>query len=325
MRKPPGKTPNELTGIVKSDHDTLAYRLAQILIRLNRGDKVEPAALAEEFGVSVRTIQRDLNVRMAELPLEVGGGRYGLDSTFLGRLSTHDIEHFASISGISGLFPTLSREFLGEILERRRSASLIVKGHHYENIAPLREQFRAIQRAIGLKRNISFMYLTQVQSKAYQSISPLRLINNKGIWYLAALDGAKLKTFAFTKISRVLMLGSAFDPPENIDQLLKSEDGIWLSAERIKVTLLVSSQVAGYFRRRRLIANQIIEQELEDGGLLVSAVVGHVHQILPIVRYWIPHLRIVDPPDLHDVLMTELLAYAKASRAKKTLSHHRKK
>lgn len=51
-------------------HDTLVYRLAQILIKLNQGEKLDPQALAAQFNVNLRTIQRDLNERFAYLPLE---------------------------------------------------------------------------------------------------------------------------------------------------------------------------------------------------------------------------------------------------------------
>ena len=53
--------------------------------------------------------------------------------------------------------------------------------------------------------------------------------------------------------------------------------------------------LAGYFKRRKLIANQVIEKELADDGLLISAKVGHQNQVLPIIRYWIPHIRIISP------------------------------
>ena len=56
--------------MANTHHDTLVYRLAQMLVKLNQGEKLEPQALAEEFGVHLRTIQRDLNERFAYLPLE---------------------------------------------------------------------------------------------------------------------------------------------------------------------------------------------------------------------------------------------------------------
>ncbi len=67
-------------------HDTLVYRLAQMLIKLNQGEKLEPQALAEEFGVNLRTIQRDLNERFAYLPLEKTDGYYHLNTAFLGKI-----------------------------------------------------------------------------------------------------------------------------------------------------------------------------------------------------------------------------------------------
>lgn len=69
-------------------------------------------------------------------------------------------------------------------------------------------------------------------------------------------------------------------------------------------------EVASYFKRRRLIANQAIEKELEDGGLIVSAKVGHLNQILPIVRYWIPHIRIISPETLMEGELAEYLKRA---------------
>ena len=41
--------------------DTIAFRLTEILRRLNEGKKLDPHALVTEFGVNLRTIQRDLN------------------------------------------------------------------------------------------------------------------------------------------------------------------------------------------------------------------------------------------------------------------------
>ena len=58
------------------NHDTLVYRLAQILVKLNQGEQLDPQGLADEFGVNLRTIQRDLNVRFAYLPWQTEHSRY---------------------------------------------------------------------------------------------------------------------------------------------------------------------------------------------------------------------------------------------------------
>lgn len=284
--------------MTNNNHDTLVYRLAQILVKLNQGEKLDPQSLADEFGVNLRTIQRDLNVRFAYLPLQKTGGNYHLDAAFLGKLSTRDIERFAGLAGVRGLFPSLSDEFLQDIFDTRMQSALLVKGHNYESLAGKEQLFREIEKAIIARHQIAFDYAKTEGAKSYKAVSPYKLVNNKGIWYLAALDGEKLKAFSFTKIERLRVLDDVFSWDAKIDAMLESEDGIWLSEEKQEVVMKISHVVAGYFKRRKLIANQIIEKELEDGGLIVSAKVGRPDQILPIVRYWIPNIRIISPEHL---------------------------
>jgi predicted DNA-binding transcriptional regulator YafY len=295
-------------------HDTLVYRLAQMLVKLNQGERLDPQALAEEFRVNLRTIQRDLNERFAYLPLEKTDGRYHLDPAFLGKLSTRDIERFASLAGVRGLFPSLSDEFLRDIFDSRIQSTLLVKGHHYEDLADRKEAFRELERAIVARRHVAFEYRKEEEPKHYGSVAPFKLVNHKGIWYLAGRDGAKLKTFAFGKIERLRTLETTFVADPSVEKTLVEEDGIWLGEEKREIVMKISAEVAGYFKRRKLIANQVIEKELEDGGLIVSAKVGHVNQVLPIVRYWIPYIRVISPESLQSDIEAELARYVEFGR-----------
>lgn len=294
-------------------HDTLVYRLSQMLVKLNQGEKLDPSALADEFGVNLRTVQRDLNERFAYLPLQKTDGRYHLDATFLGKLSTKDIERFASLAGVRGLFPSLSDEFLRDIFDSRVQEALLIKGHQYENLAGKEQPFRALEKAIVARQNVAFDYLKTEGVKSYVSVSPYKLLNLKGIWYLAAVDGDKLKTFSFAKIERLKLLDATFAWSKEVDAKLATEDGIWFTEKQHEVVLKVSADVATYFKRRKLIANQVIEKELADGGLLISAKVGHPNQVLPIVRYWVPHIRIVSPESWQKDLERSLLDYLEKS------------
>jgi predicted DNA-binding transcriptional regulator YafY len=291
------------------NHDTLVYRLAQILIKLNQGEKLDPLALADEFGVNLRTVQRDLNVRFAYLPLQKTDGRYHLEPAYLGKLSTRDIERFASLAGVRGLFPSLSDNFLGDIFDNRIQSALLVKGHNYEDLAGKEDVFRLLERAIVARYHISFDYAKDGGEKSYTAVAPFKLMNHKGIWYLVARDGDKLKTFSFAKIEQVTVLDTRFVDDPKMDTMLKEEDGIWLGEEKREIVLQIAREIAGYFKRRKLIANQIIEKELEDGGLIVSAKVGHENQVLPIVRYWIPHIRVISPEGLQKELEKDLRKY----------------
>ena len=291
------------------NHDTLVYRLVQMLIKLNAGEKLDPQALADEFSVNLRTIQRDLNVRFAYLGLEKVNGRYQLDPIFLGKLSTKDINRFAALSGVSGLYPSLSDDFLRDIFDSQMQEALLVKGHSYEPMLGKEQMFRDLERAIVSRQRISFSYAKGEGEKHYSGVCPYRAINNKGIWYLAALDGEKLKSFGLSKLSHLRVLDEHFDWDATLDAQLVAEDGVWLSKDKQEIVLKIGKEVAGYFKRRKLIANQVIEKELEDGGLILSAKVGHANQVLPIVRYWIPHIRIISPETLQQEIDKGLTDY----------------
>jgi predicted DNA-binding transcriptional regulator YafY len=293
-----------------ASHDTIVYRLSQILIKLNQGEKLDPQQLCDEFKVTLRTIQRDLNERFAYLPLQRTGKLYHLDAVYLGKLNTRDIERFAALAGMRGLFPSLSDDFLRDIFDTRIQTALLVKGHSYEDMAGKADLFRSIEQAIVARHKLSFHYPSQSELKRYAEIEPYKLINNKGIWYLAARHGEKLKTFSFTKLDRVEILrDSHFELDPVVDKTLQEEDGVWLGEEKKEVVLKISHEVADYFKRRKLIANQIIEKELEDGGLIISAKVGHLNQVIPIVRYWIPHIRIISPEGLQAEMEGEIEKY----------------
>lgn len=295
-------------------HDTLVFRLAQILVKLNQGEKLDPQGLADEFGVNLRTIQRDLNERFAYLPLQKTDGRYHLDVIFLGKLNIKDIERFAGLAGVRGLFPSLNDDFLRDIFDTRIQGALLVKGHHYEDLLGKEQLFRDLEKSIIGRHQIDFYYQMAKGPKKYREVSPYKLVNQKGIWYLAALDGEKLKTFSFSKVSRLEVLDGKFVWSKEIDNRLATEDGIWFSEVNQEVVLRINREVAGYFKRRKLIANQVIEKELEDGGLLVSAKVGHLNQILPIIRYWLPHIQVISPESLQQELEQGLTEYLKIAR-----------
>nr|WP_315468700.1 WYL domain-containing protein [uncultured Undibacterium sp.] len=280
-----------------------------MLIKLNQREKLIPKDLAEEFRVNLRTIQRDLNIRFAYLPLEKKNGGYRLSAHYLGKLSTKDIDRFAGLAGVKGLFPSLSDEFLGELFDARIESNMLVQGHNYEDLTQLQKEFSQLEKAIKERKKISFSYLKNEAMKSYKEIAPYKLINNKGIWYLAAQDKDKLKTFSFTKIRDLFMSSEVFVWDEAVNQQLLNEDGIWLSTSKQTITMSVSKEIAHYFKRRKLIPLQVIEEEKSDGSLIVSSTVAHLNQIFPIIRYWIPHIQIVSPPELQDQMLDELASY----------------
>ncbi len=290
--------------------DSYGYRLVQILKKLNQGEKLDPKALANEFGVNLRAVQRDLNERFAFLNLQKEDGRYQMPTTLLGKLNFQDVERFASLAGVRGLFPSLTDDFLRELIDTRVQSALLVKGPQYEALNGSQQiLFEQLEEAIRACSHIAYTYEKTDRFKSYQQVEPYKLVNHDGIWYLAAKDGGQLKAFTVVKISRLQIANTTFAPDSGVHATLNLEDGIWLNAKKQEVVLKITEPAAGYFRRRKLVANQVIEKELEDGGMIVSTKMAHANQILPTVRQWIPCIRIISPEGLQAEMEAEIRSY----------------
>lgn len=293
----------------QDSHEKLANRLAMILQKLNAGEKLEIEALAHEFGVTVRTIQRDLNERFSFLPLKKieidGKQRIALEDFYLGKIPRHEIENFAIISGVKALYPALNNQFLRRLLDETVSQAYLVKGHHYEDLSVAHSHFPTLEQAILERNEVSFLY----NGKHYTGIKPYKLLNYKGIWYLVGVDEEKIKSFSLTKITLPEKTTVKFIRDTDVLKTIEDEDSIYFSETKREVILKVNKDIAEYFKRRDLIPNQIIEKELQDGSLLVSSRVAHDNQILSIVKYWIPNIIIISPEDLQQKLHNELKTY----------------
>lgn len=285
-------------------HDKLATRLGLILTKLNNGEKLYTKELSEEFGVTVRTVERDISERLSYLPLRKDGTSYSLEEFYLGKLNFKDIQNFAAISGIKELFPTLEESFLKNVLDGVVNSAYLIKGHNYTDTSEMGDEFKLYEKAINEKLIIGFEYTAK-----QRRVKPYKLLNNKGIWYLAGVEDETLKTFSLTKIVQPILTDEQYTYDSEIINRLKSEDNIWFSDEQFEVVLKVDKSVASYFTRRNIIPNQVIVKTLEDGGVIVSTKVGHINQILPIVRYWIPNVRVVSPENLQVELENRLKQY----------------
>lgn len=289
---------------------TYGERLVKMLRKLNQGERLDPKALANEFGVTLRAIQRDLNDRFGFLELEKRNGLYALPSHLLGKINLRDVERFASLAGVKGLFPSLNEDYLRELLTTRMQAAWLVKGAVYEELDNKGLIFEQLEEAILNHNPISYTYQKTEGIKSYNDVLPYKLVNFDGIWYLAGVDAGKLKAFTLVKLDRLQIKTSVtFTAEASIHQTLSDEDSIWLNAQKQEVVLKISGHAATYFRRRKLVAEQKLVKELEDGGLIISTKVAHTNQILPTVRQWIPHIHIISPDGLQATLEKDLRVY----------------
>lgn len=285
-----------------TDYETLALRLADILRLLQSGERPTRLQLAERFRVSERTIYRDLN-RLGDVVEPGADGVYQLASQFRSSLSPADLKTFARISGVEKLFPANDRRSWLDLLKPGPTSFLIRDGH-FAAERPDCSDFRNLGRAIEQKRRCQLSYTGKKRC-----IEPYRLVHNKGIWYLAATEEGRLKSFAFARIDALQILDKSFVTDAATQAQIENDDDIWFGEDRLEVTVQVAASNAYYFLRRNVLPHQQLIEQQADGRLLLRCQVNHPNQLLPIIRYWIPHVRILEPAWLQQKLHDELTDY----------------
>ena len=273
------------------EHDKLSTRLSQILIKFNNGDRVTIEDLAEEFGVSKRTIERDF-VRFSYLPIIKENKEYYLEDLAIGKLNFDDIKNFAIFSGVKSLFPSLTKQFLAEILTDKINKAFLVSNSGFEDIEKKQEIFYNLTSAICDQKIINFFY----NDKA-RVIKPYKLINTNGIWYLNATENEDIKTYTFSKIKSLKVTDEKFIQNINILKEIERNEINFLSSITKEVHLQIDNSAKEYFLRKKVLSNmKIIDQTNEY--FIVSTNVAFDDEILNIVKQWIPYMQIIKPIEL---------------------------
>ena len=288
----------------QNKNETLANRLIDILTRLNSGEKLTINQLSENHDAHPKTIRRDLvRLESCNLPIQKDGKYFYLDPIYLGKLKLKDIHSFARISGIRHLYPNLDVSFIRELLDSRVYDA---KGYFVEDAAQFKTLFEVFGEAIRKHQKIDFLYKGQPRV-----VEPYKLVHHHGCWYLAAVRKGVLRAYRLSRIElsphpHELL---SFKPDSTILTQLEDEESIWFGQEKQEIILTVHADVALHFQQRPLLPEQQVIKKLDDGGLLLSSRITHHTQILPLVRYWIPHLKIVSPEGLQDEMELRLKEY----------------
>lgn len=102
-----------------------------------------------------------------------------------------------------------------------------------------------------------------------------------------------------------------FKSTSKLDKLLDNSISVWFqqNTEPYKVVLNISADVAKYFKRKPISKSQITESVYEDGSMDVSVEITNDMEIIPFVKYWIPHIKVLEPERIHESINSDLKGY----------------
>ncbi len=299
------------------NYDKTLSRLIGILTKLSDGEMPTTKELAEEFGVNVRTIQKDIKERLYYYPIiKTSDHRYTFAYGFSLKQTdlTNDemvflhlaLSQFEDVDDIDKIKDNIYKK----IIHKKFYSPYYIKQEDLEDLdvdSPLVSQLEAL---IENKERAKIDFTNESKELELYKIAAF-----DGFWYLFAKDmeANKIKTFRLSDIKKVHPLGIYHKTSSDfIERLLQNvHSAFFEEGNTFKVVVKVYPEIAHYFKKRDFLDSQEIQEELGDGSLVVSFTVSHDEDIDNIIKSWLPHIEILKPQRFRDKLHNELKEYLK--------------
>ena len=260
-------------------------RLIAILTALLQKDCVSASWFSDKFGVSVRTIYRDMQaLEQAGIPITTQPGLNGGFSIMSGykidqKLFTHQdmATLLTSLYSVSG---SLSTAQLNQTLEKIKA--LIPDEYHrsielsskqlYIDISPwlanplVTKALEGVREALALGRVICFDYFGRHAATSGRTAEPHQLILKENHWYLKAWckERQDFRSFKLSRIRNLQITGERFTPRDFDSGMADFKD--WHSERSIFIDIVISPTL----RERALdYCREECMQELEDGRIAI--------------------------------------------------------
>ncbi len=304
-------------------YDKTLTRLVITLTKLSNDDRPTMKDLSEEFNVGIRTIQRDIYERLMYFPIEkdtVGQLKF-IDGFTLDKSTLENDEMlllYLSMSQVKSMSPTYEKKIetiFSKLLTPSYSTPYSIKSQGIENLDFDSRLSNTLEDVIEKKIIIE---LELINLKAL--VQPLKIINLQGLWYLLAkdTDDGLVKSYLLASIKKLKQTKESFVEDENIEQVLDSVHSSWFKdGNSFQVKILVDRKIAHFFKLRKVIHTQKLEEEKEDGSLIVSFDVSHEEDVDNIIKAWLPDIKILEPVKFKNKLEKELSLYLNQIREKK--------
>ena len=272
------------------------FRVVSILNKLDSGKVISSSELAEEFEVSLRTIQRDLDL-LSNTGFPLSSSERGL-YTFVEGFSLKKAnltgEEASLLSFLFDMTKSLGKDFekscggiIKKVIQQEYETPFYAKlpqGPMKKLESPF---IKTLEDAVCDCHKITIAYDASGKVKKYD-LCPLKIIFYDGFWYLLAQRYGKeyVLKVRIEKIKDVEVQDESFAPPENLQTMLDESVNIWFNEFKpSKVLLRINKEVAHFFKQRIYFPKQKIKKENKDGSLLVESKIGDFREVTSTIAY----------------------------------------
>lgn len=299
----------------KHDYDKTLLRLNTILSRLNDGEALSVKALAEEFNVSERTIQRDFNERLVSLyPIYQEKRLWRMQKGFKLEKQNSSEEDLVLgildklVEGMGIAFSSKAKKLLSKI--HNATDNPIYAKSSMEDISGNFAEIEQLKECIEEQFVVTCMYTKDRDISRERTLKPLKIVTFEGFWYLVALnENDEIRKYYLRNITKIKQTEEVFKSDVNINKLLENSISIWFhNKESFTVTLLAEAEIAKYYKRKPL-PTQIIKDEHQDGSITLTIEVTNEVEVMNLVKCRLPYLRVISPLWIKEKIEEELKTF----------------
>lgn|SRR5574344_154745 len=299
----------------KHDYDKTLFRLTNIIAKLYNGAKLSNSELAEEFNVSTKTIQRDFVKLVALYPIYKDGRKWYLqnDFQFDEKLSIEDDITLKLLSNVSKSFDKSFSQRADKLLQRvnENINSPIYTKIELEDISNKLSEIKEIETAINNSHTIIFTYLRD-DNYFDVELEPYKIVNFESFWYLIGKNNDVLKKYYLQNIFDIEILDQNYRVSKKALKSIENALNIWFSEDtNISIKLLIDKSIMKYFQRKPISQTQRFIDLDNDGNMIVSLDISNENEIIPVVKYWLPNIKVLEPKELNDKIKKEIEKFLK--------------
>jgi predicted DNA-binding transcriptional regulator YafY len=315
------KKKNKLAGI--SDK---FIRLLKIYTIIAQKRYPSAKSLAENLGVNARTIYRDLFVINLVDQVDYDQERKGYafthgDSIKKPLLSDEELMTlFTAGEAVSHLGAPF-RENFQRLVEKMVSATakppskgkppIVIKVPDTARSGIIDSSLKIIATCLQDRRSVDITYKAHgTKEVTKRTIDPYGLIFYEGIWILIGFCHLRkeIRSFALDRIQDCGERNLYFSPRSdfNLEEYLAKSWGV-VDGEEMKVVVRFKPEVAEYITRKDKWHPSEARKMLPDGGVELAFTVAGIYEIKKWIYSWIPHIEVVKPRSLRDLIKKELI------------------
>ena len=198
-------------------YDRLAVRLSVIISRLMAGETLTLQTLSGEFGVSIRTLRRDLHQRLVHLDIIGENGTYRLSESATRDHSPGAVS-FARSTGIARIIPSQNRQLMHLLMNETGTSPCFI-WHDLPSAWTQADSFHRLAEAICHHRVVSLL----VGGVRHDEQEPYRLIYRHQHWYLVVCCRGSLRVFRLEEIISASLSEQTFRRRSEISSLITEE------------------------------------------------------------------------------------------------------